>query len=65
MASAESLRPGVVDTFSYPRASHSYFISKTQESVLSKRPDKTKTSAKWAFLVQIAFAGTDTPHPTG
>jgi Putative metallopeptidase len=25
----------------------------------------TKTSAKWAFLVQIAFTGTDTRHPTG
>jgi hypothetical protein len=68
MASAEPLRPGtrgVADTFSYPPASHSYFISKTQESVLSKRPDITKTSAKWAFLAQIAFAGTDTRHPSG
>jgi hypothetical protein len=40
MAGAESLRPGargVADTLSYPPACHSYFISKTQESVLSKR----------------------------
>jgi hypothetical protein len=56
---------GDADTLSYPPASHSYFISKTQESVLSKRPDMTETSAKWAFPAQIAIAGTDTRHPTG
>jgi hypothetical protein len=50
-----------------PTPSHtdSYFISKTQESVLSKRSDMTKTDAKWAFLAQIAFAGTHTRHPSG
>src|SRR5262249_13870932 len=48
-----------------PPASHSYFISKTQESVSPKRSDMTKTSAKWAFFATIAFTGTDTRHPSG
>jgi len=64
MACAESLRPGAraMPTLSH---THSYFISKTQGSVLSTRSDMTKTSAKWAFLAQIAFAATDTRHPSG
>src|SRR5262245_20185398 len=61
---AELLKPGAQasPTLSH---THSYFISKTQESVLSKRSDMTKTSVKWAFPAQIAFTGTDIRHPSG
>jgi hypothetical protein len=64
LASAASLRPGgrVMPILSH---THSYFISKTQESVLSKRSDIRKLASNGHFLHNSHFAGTSTRHPSG
>ncbi len=59
------VRGRAAHTYSYPSAFHSYFVSKTQESVLSKPSGIAKNSAKWGLLAHTALAGTDTRHPSG